>query len=92
MSERLHSKFECVGTPAHVNVQDELELECLASRCVNMFGKPCDEVQCVLEGRTHFVTFCKSLTFSVFNKLLTRCPLRRRLQWSWTPLAFRPRE
>ena len=59
MSERLHSKFESVGMPAHVNVQDELELECLASRCVNMFGKPCDEVQCVLEGRTHFVTFCK---------------------------------
>ena len=35
MSERLYSKFESVGTPARVNVQDpndELELECLASR------------------------------------------------------------
>ena len=34
-SERLYSKFESVGTPAHVNVQDpndELEPECLASR------------------------------------------------------------
>ena len=56
MSERLYSKFESVGTPAHVNVQepkDELELECLASRLrrnvwqtvvSKMFGKPCDEV------------------------------------------------
>ena len=34
-SETLYSKFESVGTPAHVNVEDpddELEPECLASR------------------------------------------------------------
>ena len=63
------------------------ETECLAKRCVKMFDKPCDEVQCVLEARMHIVTFSKSLTFSAFSKLLMRCSLRR----SWTPLAFRPR-
>ena len=54
------------------------ETECLANRCVKMFGKPCDEVQCVLEGRMHIVTFCKPLTFSVFSKFFMRCPLQRR--------------
>ena len=35
----------------------QFETECLENRCVKMFGKPCDEVQCVLEGIMHIVTF-----------------------------------
>ena len=41
------------------------ETECLANRCVKMFGKPCDEVQCVLEGRMHMVTFLQILDDAV---------------------------
>ena len=91
-SERLYSKFESVETPAHVNVQDsndELEPECLASRLrrnvwqtvvSKCLASRVMKVQFMLEGRMHIVTFCKPLTFSVFSKLLMRCPLRRRLQ------------
>ena len=43
------------------------ETECLANRCVKMFGKPCDEVQCVLEGRMHIVTCLQILDNSVYS-------------------------
>ena len=78
MSERLYSKFDSVGTLAHVNVQDpndELELgkpfetECLANRCFKMFGKPCDLVQCVLEGRMHIRNVLQTLDIQCIQQV-----------------------
>ena len=45
------------------------DTECLANRCVKMFGKPCDEVQCVLEGRMHIVTFLQILDIQCIQQV-----------------------
>ena len=39
------------------------------NRCVKMFGKPCDEVQCVLEGRMHIVTILQILDIQCIQQV-----------------------
>ena len=86
-SERLYSKFESVGTHAHMNVQgpnDGLEPGCLASRLRRNVWQAV-ESDCLTSRVTRCSVCLKAECTSyhiasVFSKLLMRCPQRRRLQ------------